>query len=222
MDIEKEFIDILARGAREIGLTLPDRKLDLFRRYRRELLLWNSKMNLVSITTPLDLPVKHCLDSLLPASFIEKSEGALLDIGTGAGFPGIPLKIVMDALSVALVDSSRKKTSFLKDVTGKLRLERVRVVQGRIEQLAGDPEWIGAFDTVISRATFKLADLIRAGSPFLAPGGRLIVMKGPDLQAEWDDGLATAEKTGLRLSFTRRMRLPLIGDIRKIVVFSTN
>ena len=222
MDIEKEFIDILARGAREIGLTLPDRKLDLFRRYRRELLLWNSKMNLVSITTPLDLPVKHCLDSLLPASFIEKSEGALLDIGTGAGFPGIPLKIVMDALSVALVDSSRKKTSFLKDVTGKLRLERVRVVQGRIEQLAGDPEWIGAFDTVISRATFKLADLIRAGSPFLAPGGRLIVMKGPDLQAEWDDGLATAEKTRLRLSFTRRMRLPLIGDIRKIVVFSTN
>lgn len=222
MDIEKEFIDILARGAREIGLTLPDRKLDLFRRYRRELLLWNSKMNLVSITTPLDLPVKHCLDSLLPASFIEKSEGALLDIGTGAGFPGIPLKIVMDALSVALVDSSRKKTSFLKDVTGKLRLERVRVVQGRIEQLAGDPEWIGAFDTVISRATFKLADLIRAGSPFLAPGGRLIAMKGPDLQAEWDDGLATAEKTGLRLSFTRRMRLPLIGDIRKIVVFSTN
>lgn len=222
MDIEKEFIDILARGAREIGLTLPDRKLDLFRRYRRELLLWNSKMNLVSITTPLDLPVKHCLDSLLPASFIEKSEGALLDIGTGAGFPGIPLKIVMDALSVALVDSSRKKTSFLKDVTGKLRLERVRVVQGRIEQLACDPEWIGAFDTVISRATFKLADLIRAGSPFLAPGGRLIAMKGPDLQAEWDDGLATAEKTGLRLSFTRRMRLPLIGDIRKIVVFSTN
>lgn len=222
MDIEKEFIDILARGAREIGLTLPDRKLDLFRRYRRELLLWNSKMNLVSITNPLDLPVKHCLDSLLPAKFIEKSEGALLDIGTGAGFPGIPLKIVMDALSVALVDSSRKKTSFLKDVTGKLRLERVRVVQGRIEQLAVDPEWRGVFDTVISRATLKLADLIRAGSPFLASGGRLIAMKGPDLQAEWDDGLATAEKTGLRLSLTSRMRLPLIGDIRKIVVFSTH
>jgi 16S rRNA (guanine527-N7)-methyltransferase len=222
MDIEKEFIDLLARGAREIGLTLTEPQLDLFRRYRRELLLWNSKMNLVSITTPLDLPVKHCLDSLLPAEFIEKTDGTLLDIGTGAGFPGIPLKIVMDALSVTLVDSSRKKTSFLRDVTGKMRLSGVRIVQGRIEQLAVDPEWRGAFDTVISRATFKLADFVRAGSPFLAPGGRLVAMKGRIVQPEWDDGLAAAEEAGLRPAFTRKMRLPLTGDSRIIGVFSTN
>ncbi len=220
MDPEKAFITTLTQAASEIGIDLSDREIALFRGFRREFLFWNSKINLASIKTPLDLPIKHCIDSLLCLPFIEKKGGTLLDIGTGAGFPGIPLKIVMPSLSVSLLDSSRKKTSYLKDVIARLRLENVRVIHGRVEQLAADVQYLGAFDTVISRAAFKLSDLLVLGSRFLSAESRLIAMKGKDVASELEDARGAAEEAGLRKSDCRELRLPVLGDTRNILVFT--
>jgi 16S rRNA (guanine527-N7)-methyltransferase len=220
MEIEKEFLELLARGASEIGLPLSEKQLGLFREFRREFLIWNSKINLVSIKTPLDLPIKHFVDSLLRVQFVEHRAGSLLDIGTGAGFPGLPIKIALESLSVHLIDSSRKKTSFLRDIKGKLGLEGIRITQGRIEQLIADADLLGSYDIVISRAAFKMAELITIGTPFLAPEGTLIAMKSRDVKTEWAPALSAAEKAGLKLSACHERRLPLLGDIRKIVIFS--
>ena len=220
MDLEQDFINTLITAAAAIGLPLSDREISLYRDFRRELLVWNSRMNLISIKTPLDLPIKHCIDSLLAAPFVHKQDGSLLDIGSGAGFPGIPLKIAIPSLSVSLLDSSRKKTSFLHAVIARLRLEKISVIQGRIEQLAVEPQYIGAFDTVISRAAFKLTELITLGSLLLSPDGQLIAMKGRDIKVELEDAQRVAERTGLRASSCREVRLPVLGDKRNIVVFS--
>ncbi len=220
MTIEKEFLEVFARAAREIGLSLSDSQLALFGEFRRELLLWNAKTNLVSLRGPLDLPIKHFADSLLAARFIEKPDGRLLDIGTGAGFPGIPLKIALEELSVSLLDSSRKKTSFLKHVIGRLRLERAEVIHGRIEQIAAEVRYMGAFDTVISRATFKLPELVASGAPFLAGGGTLIAMKGKGFEPELEEAQTVSEAFGLSLSGVHLLPLPTLGDKRIIIVFS--
>jgi len=217
---ESDFIDILAQAASNIGIILSDQEKALFQSYRRELMLWNSKTNLVSIKTPFDLPIKHCIDSLLAAPFIGNREGALLDIGTGAGLPGIPLKIIFPSLAVTLLDSHRKKTSFLQDVIAKLHLEKISVIRGRVELLAADTTYAARFDTVISRAVFSLADFLEIGSRFLNEQGSLIAMKGRGLQEELKDALAVAEKKGLRMSGCHEVRLPILDDLRIIAVFT--
>ncbi len=220
MQTEKEFIDILSDAARAIGLTLTDGQCALFRTFRNELLLWNSKMNLLSIHDPLDLPIKHCIDSLLPARFISNPSGSLLDIGTGGGFPGIPLKIVLPNLALTLLDASRKKTSFLRELTAKLRLEAVRIIQGRVEELTADPAFASGFDVVTSRAAFKLADLLMIGHPFLKKDGVLIAMKGKGLQEEWPEAKRICEKVNLKVAEQYDLSLPIIGDLRKIILFT--
>jgi 16S rRNA (guanine527-N7)-methyltransferase len=220
MDPEKEFVNTLITAASAIGHPLSDREISLFRDFRRELLFWNDRMNLISIKTPLDLPIKHCIDSLLAAPCVQKQDGSLLDIGAGAGFPGIPLKIAIPSLAVSLLDSSRKKTSFLRAVVARLRLEKISVIQGRVEQLTVDPQYVGAFDTVISRAAFKLAELITLGSRLLSANGQLIAMKGRDVAVELEDVRRAVDKAGLRESSCRELRLPVLGDERKIIVFS--
>ena len=222
MQAEQEFIDILADAARAIGLPLTDGQCALFRLFRNELLLWNSKMNLLSIQDSLDLPIKHCIDSLLPARFISKPTGSLLDIGSGGGFPGIPLKIVLPDLAVTMLDASRKKTSFLKGVAAKLRLEAVRVVQARVEAMATDPAFTGRFDVVTSRAAFKLADLLTLGYPFLKKDGVLIAMKGKGLAEEWPEAMRVAGALGVTVSEQHDLCLPVLGDLRKIILFSTS
>ncbi len=220
MDPEKAFVKTLTEAASAIGIELSDRELALFRAFRREFLLWNSRINLVSIRTPLDLPIKHCVDSLLCVPLIEKRDGTLLDIGTGAGFPGIPLKIVIPSLSVSLLDSSRKKTSYLKEVAARLRLEGVRVIHGRVEQIAADAQYAGAFDTVVSRAAFKLSDLLMLGSRFLSGDSRLIAMKGKDVASELEAARSALDRTGLRKSQCGEMRLPVLGGTRNLLVFT--
>ena len=220
---ETEFIGILTGAARGIGIRLSGVEIEQFREFRRELFLWNSKMNLVSLRTSLYLPIKHCIDSLLAVASIRQKNGQLLDIGSGAGFPGIPLKIVMDALSVTLLDASRKKISFLKHVIGKLRLEHAAAVQGQVELLALSSGYQGAFNTAISRAAFKLPDLLKSAAPFLAPGGRLIAMKGKVTQesaSEYNEALCVAADMDLSLEEKQVRKLPLLGDERIILVFS--
>ena len=170
-------------GAKAFGLDLDRHHTDLFGAHARELLHWNNTTNLTTITDPLEIAVKHFVDSLAPARLI--SPGAnLLDIGSGGGFPGIPLKVAIPLLSVTLIDASRKRVSFLKHVIRTLKLEGIKALHIRAEDLAAEPAYIKRFDFIISRALTDLESFTRHGLPLLSEQGVMIALKGKVDQTE--------------------------------------
>ena len=212
-------MNTLSEGATAVGVPLEKAKLDLFALYHRELLLWNQRINLVSEQTSREIVVRHFVDSLTPAPWIERPEGLLIDIGSGGGFPGIPLRIALPALKLTLVESSRKKTSFLAHIVRTLRLDNVTIIRERVAALIGEPACAGAFDTVISRAVFKLPELLRMASFFLKPEGLLIALKGPDPQEEMDEAKMVLNAAGMILTACRDIRLPGTKFSRKIIIY---
>ena len=210
---------ILSEASSALGVRLGEREFALFQEYYSELLFWNSKINLISVKSELDIPIKHFVDSLMPLQFIEKKTGSLLDIGTGAGFPGIPLKIVADTLEISLLDSSRKKASFLKNIVRKLRLEHTTVINKRVELLMTDETYRGAFDVVISRASFRLPQFLEIGAFFIPPGGILIAMKGVNINKELEEAEEISQEVGLKHIGCHAIRLPITEDFRNIVIY---
>lgn len=209
----------LAEGAAAVGAPLGEAELELFALYHRELLLWNQRINLVSQATSREIVIRHFVDSLTPVPWIEKPEGLLIDIGSGGGFPGIPLRIALPNLHLTLLESSRKKTSFLAHVVRTLGLESVSIIRERVAALIGESACAGAFDTVISRAVFKLPELLRMASFFLKPEGLLIALKGPDPQEEMDEAAMVLNATGMILNACLDSRLPGTNFSRKIVIY---
>ncbi len=217
--MDKTLIKTLSEGAAQIGIRLGQTELDLFAVYHRELLLWNRRINLVSEKSSREIVIRHFLDSLTVAPCIERPEGLLIDIGSGAGFPGIPLRIALPGLQLWLVEASRKKTSFLSHLVRTLRLDQVTVVRERIESLIGEKACAGRFDTVLSRAAFKLPELVRTASFFLAPGGLLIAMKGPDPSDEMEAAERVLTAAGMVFAASRDVSLPGINLSRKIIIY---
>jgi len=214
----EEFKKIINRAANGIGITLTKREIDLLSEYREELLRWNRKMSLVSIKSPLDLP-KHFIDSLTVTRFINGDHPKLLDIGTGAGLPAIPLKITMRSLRVTLLDSSRKKTSFLKGVVRRLGLKDISIINGRAESMKDSDNYLGHFDIIISRAAFKIPYYLSLGEPLLSEGGTLIAMKGRNTKNELEQADDALRKTNLELTGTHEINLPVTGETRNILCF---
>jgi 16S rRNA (guanine527-N7)-methyltransferase len=209
----------LSEGAVAVGVPLGKAELDLFALYHRELLLWNQRINLVSQQTSRDIVIRHFVDSLTPAPWIERPEGLLIDIGSGGGFPGIPLRIALPNMHLTLVESSRKKTSFLSHIVRTLKLDNVTIIKERVAALIGEAACAGAFDTVISRAVFKLPELLRMASFFLKPEGLLIALKGPDPQEEIDEAKMVLNATGMILTACRESHLPGTKFSRKIIIY---
>lgn len=141
----------------------------------KELLTWNRTVNMTAVTDPGDFAVKHFLDSLSPLHFASLVRGNVLDLGTGGGFPGIPLKILRPELKFVLIEKSQKKSAFLHTVLGKLAIQGVRILTRRIEETANDPELRGSFETVLARALAKPEAAFRLAAPFLKPGGKFIL-----------------------------------------------
>ena len=217
--MEKTVLNTLSEGAAQIGLHLGQTELDLFAAYHRELLLWNQRINLISEQTSKEIVVRHFVDSLTPAPWIERRDGHLIDLGSGGGFPGIPLRITIPGLQLTLVESSRKKTSFLSHIVRTLRLDNVTIIRERVEALIGEPACAGSFDTVLSRAAFKLPELIRMASFFLKPGGLLIALKGPDPQEEMAEAETVLNAAGMILAACRELCLPITNLSRKIIIY---
>jgi len=194
-----DLIRILSKAAFSFGISLDQRQKQLFAIYYDEFQLWNKKINLTSLAGGASFVIKHFVDSLLPLAMIPEEAKKIMDLGTGGGLPGIPLKIARPDLDVVLLDSSRKKTSFLKQVIIKMGLSGIQAVTGRAEDFCRDEPWEKAYDVVISRAAFKLGLFIEIGSPFLAANGLLLAMKGPDLAfAEQEEGRNAAKKYGMK------------------------
>ncbi|MBI4126264.1 MAG: 16S rRNA (guanine(527)-N(7))-methyltransferase RsmG [Deltaproteobacteria bacterium] len=155
------------------------------------LLKWNQKINLTAITDPDEIRIKHIEDSLAPLHYI-KGATTLLDLGSGAGFPGIPLKIARPDLRVVLVEATRKKVGFLNHAIAELKLTDIVAVHARAEVVGAvrEPPLRQPFDVVVSRATWELESFIPLALPYLAPSGTIIAMKG----AKWKEELASAKE----------------------------
>ena len=214
--MERDFRSILIKAASEMGLSLTEAQIDLFEDYRETLLLWSGKMNLISLQSELDLPVRHFIDSLTLLPYLPAGPGTLLDIGSGAGFPAIPVKIFRNNLHVTLLEASRKKCSFLKEVIRRLGLREISVLNCRLEELL-KKDLKPSFDVIVSRATLKLPELLRGGLPLLKPGGVLAAMKGPGLEEE-AAALESLNHTFFRIVGSHPFSLPLTGDHRHILL----
>jgi len=218
--MDATLMSTLADGAAQIGIRLGPGEMALFAAYHRELLLWNRRINLISARSTKEIVIRHFLDSLTPAPFLDKPDGTLIDLGSGGGFPGIPLRIALPELKVTLIEASRKKSSFLSHIVRALVLDGVQVVRERVEILTAGGILAGRFDTLISRASFRLPELLRMASFFLTPGGQLIAMKGPDFRDEMAEAERISAATGMVFTALRDIRPPFTDSSRKIVTYN--
>ena len=175
-----EFLDLAGR----YGITLTSDMLEKFEAYRKMLLSWNKKMNLTAITEPREVLEKHFLDSLMLLKARELPVGArVIDVGTGAGFPGVPLKIVREDIKLTLLDSLSKRTIFLQELSRELGQDN-EVIHARAEDAAHNPELRETFDAVTARALAAMPLLCELCIPFVRPGGVFFALKGPESQQE--------------------------------------
>lgn len=170
-------------GLGHLGLTVGDRELDLLFFHADEMLKWNKTTNLTAIKDPEDVAIKHVVDACFPAAYC-RPDDSVLDMGSGAGFPGIPLKILLPALQVTLVETVRKKVSFLKHVIRSAGLTGIDAIQARAEVISSDPAYAGRFDVVTCRAFTSLDAFVNMAIPYMKEDGCILAMKGPDAVRE--------------------------------------
>jgi len=211
---------VLVEGAEALGISLRRASLDLFARYMELLLRFNRRFNLTAATEPEEIAVKHFLDSLTclpalglsPAGSPESKAGSaqrtLIDVGSGAGFPGIPIAIACPRMRVTLLDSATKKCQFTEMVAGELGLENVSIVSARAETFAHDEGARENFDIAVSRAVASLPVLTEYCLPFLRIGGMFLAMKGPKGASEIEQARRAFEALGGRFDSARGFSLP--------------
>jgi 16S rRNA (guanine(527)-N(7))-methyltransferase GidB len=173
--------ELLINGAAELGVPLDSRALDRFAVFTDELLSWNRVTNLTAITQPEEIALKHYLDSIALLRYVQIQEGvSLADVGCGAGFPGIPLKIARGDLSLCCIDSLGKRVNFLETLVKKLELSQCSCVHARAEEAGANPQFRGHFDYAAARAVARLRVLCEYCLPLVKTGGAFIAMKGGD------------------------------------------
>ncbi|SIT87053.1 16S rRNA (guanine(527)-N(7))-methyltransferase RsmG [Edaphobacillus lindanitolerans] len=213
---EEQFLRHLA----ERGIELSEEQIRQFRRYYELLVEWNEKMNLTAITDRDQVYLKHFLDSVSVA-FRTPFDGKLTvcDVGAGAGFPSIPLKICFPELRVTIIDSLNKRITFLNELGTELGLDGVRFVHARAEEAGRNPEFREAFDVVTARAVARLPVLAELCLPLVKEGGRFISMKAAAAEEELDEAQFAVKTLGGRLSDSYSFLLPVEESERNIFVF---
>ncbi|MDA8100868.1 MAG: 16S rRNA (guanine(527)-N(7))-methyltransferase RsmG [Nitrospiraceae bacterium] len=206
-----EFRNILQEGTKELGLSLGASQVDACQTYLVHLKKWNRQINLTAIENDRDIAIKHFLDSFsYIRGFGERHVSRLLDMGSGAGFPAIPIKILLPDLQVTLVESVKKKASFLRHIARTLQLSGVEILDRRTDELA--KEFFGIFDVVTARAFAEMGTAIREGRRFLYTGGIIVLSRGPD-EALKEEML---HSLGMVVEQRKEFRLPQAGDRRTL------
>jgi 16S rRNA (guanine527-N7)-methyltransferase len=203
----------LAQYAGALGMQLATEQLAAFDRLGEELVRWNKHSNLTAITSPDDIVIKHFFDSLTLVPLLSGQE-RLLDVGSGAGFPGIPLKIALPELKVVTVDAVQKKIFFQRHMIRSLGLTDITAMHERVENISaqhGD-----GFDVIVSRAFTALGDFVKFVTPLLSPTGRIIAMKGKEGRAEADQLDFAA--LGVQLININELSLPIGAGERSLIV----
>jgi 16S rRNA (guanine527-N7)-methyltransferase len=202
--------NILENGLNELGFSCSTDQVTAFKMYLSELKKWKRAYNLTALKTDHDIIVKHFLDSLLYTKAIPKGRLRLADVGTGAGFPGIPLKIVRPQLDITLIESSRKKCSFLRHMVRTLHLTEISIMQERLEHLGAEYET--EYDVMVSRAAFSIKEFMDLACPYIKERGRLVISKGPGVVDEVKDLQSPDNCKVLKL------RLPYADAERNLVI----
>ena len=212
-----EFLRHVKQKAQEIGYNLQEEQLEQFFTYKELLIEKKKKMNLTAIEQEEDIITKHFIDSLSIASYIPDTT-KIIDIGTGAGFPGIPLKILKKDLSITLLDSLNKRITFLEEVIRNLSLENIQAVHARAEELAHKEEYREQYDIAVSRAVAPMHTLLEYMLPYVKIGGKCICMKGPNLQEESKDLQNCLETLGGKIEKIEEIVLPETEIKRNIML----
>ncbi len=218
---------LVDEGAAEIGLPLSARQLEQFEQYFQLLVEWNQKMNLTAIEDLEGVQTKHFLDCLVGTPLIAEELGEPLppqrplraiDVGSGAGFPGVPLKIVWPSLKLTLLDGTGKKVSFLKEVVKTLGLNDVEVLQGRAEEVGQQPDFRHQFDLVMARAVARLNTLVEYLIPLARQGGYIMAYKGPSAAEEFMEAQKAITKLGGETVRFAPVTVPFLAEERRILL----
>ncbi|MBE6024285.1 MAG: 16S rRNA (guanine(527)-N(7))-methyltransferase RsmG [Cellulosilyticum sp.] len=192
--------DLLIDGAKQLGIDLSDRQVEQFMRYKELLQEWNEKMNLTAITEDREVMTKHFLDCMTINKALDmKKQKTVIDIGTGAGFPGLVIKIAFPHLEVTLVDALKKRLNFLDVVISELGLTGIKCIHSRAEDLGKNKAYREGFDICASRAVANLAVLSEYTLPFVKVDGYLIALKGQRLDEELEQGTKAIQILGGKL-----------------------
>lgn len=210
----RKWYALIREGAEGLGIDIQQDQMAQCSLHALELLKWNRKFNLTAITDPFDVAIKHVVDSLAPVTLL-RDTSSLVDIGSGGGFPGIPIKVLLPALHVTLVEPSRKKVNFLKHVIRTAGLENIDAVHARAEDLSRDDAFAGHFDTAVCRAFSSIDRFVDLAFPLIKKnGGTLIAMKGK--KKDDLDFLRSREERDVSIQ-TTSYTLPFIQSERRLV-----
>ena len=213
----------LIEGASRLGITLDAAQINQFEIYYRELISWNKKINLTAITDYQEVQLKHFLDSLtvtlaLTAEELTRPGLSLIDIGSGAGFPGIPLRLFLSRSRLVLVESRAKKAAFLHHIVERLGLSQVEVVTGRAEEIAHQPGFREQFALSVSRAVASLPAVAELALPFCRIGGKFVAQKKGKIEPEVSQAGKAIDVLGGKLSQVKKVELEEAGDVRYLVI----
>ena len=200
-------------------MNINDDNAKKFAKYMELLIEWNKKINLTAITDEEGILVKHFLDSISITSLIDE-KSKIIDVGTGAGFPGLPLKIVNNDLNITLVDSLNKRINFLNEVKKELKLSNIEIIHARAEDIGIDAKYREKYDFVVSRAVAELRILVEYLLPLVKVGGRVIAMKGPNIEEEIKSAENAINVLGGRIEKIHNFKLGDTDNNRTIIVIN--
>ena len=211
------FYNELKEKAKQIGIEIKKQELEKFYEYMQLLLEWNEKINLTAITEPKEIILKHFIDSITINKYLKNKQN-ILDIGTGAGFPGIPLKIINKDKSFVLVDSLNKRIQFINTICKELKLEKIECIHARAEELAINDLHREKYDVITSRAVAKLNTLLEYMLPFVKIGGKCICMKGANTKEEIEEAKKAISILGGTIEEIETFCLPYTDIERNIII----
>lgn len=200
------------------NLLLNNHQLDQFREYNQLIIEYNKRINLTNITEPVEVVIKHFFDSLSPAFYLDFKDKRVIDIGAGAGFPGIPLKILFPTIKLTLLDSLKKRIVFLEKTCRQLDLTGVNLIHGRAEEVARIEKHRERYDIVIARAVARLNVLVELSLPFASVGGVFIAMKGDKAEEELKEAREAIKLLGGKVSKVSSLDLPEDRGERNIII----
>lgn len=216
MEIE-EFSKLISSYGKEISIEFSNIQIERFYKYMNLLIEWNKKINLTAITEPKEIIIKHFIDSLTVLKDI-KGKNTLVDVGTGAGFPGIPLKIMDEEIKITLLDSLNKRINFLNEVINQLDLKNIETIHSRVEDAGKNKKYRERFDIATARAVANLATLSEYMLPLVKVGGKSICMKGSEVSEELQNSKKAISILGGEIENIDNFQLPKSDMMRNIVI----
>ena len=216
--MEKEtFKKQLTEQMKDLKIEINEKQAEQFYYYMNLLLEWNEKINLTAITKPEEIIQKHFVDSATIIKYLENTK-TVVDIGTGAGFPGIPIKIIKPEIEILLVDSLNKRIKFLEEIIKQLKLEKIQAKHARAEELGQDKNYREQYDAVVTRAVANMRVLSEYTIPLIKKGGKAIYMKGPQIKEELEEAKNAIKILGGEIQKQETLKLPKSEIIRNNII----